>query len=51
MARFRQRTRIAYSSVTSFAALAVAMAAVPAAAQDEAAAADEGFRQCSCSQG
>ena len=40
MARFRQRSRIAYSSVTSFAALAVATVAVPAAAQDEAAAAD-----------
>jgi iron complex outermembrane recepter protein len=40
MARFRQRSRIANLSVTSFAALAVAMAAAPAAAQDEAAAAD-----------
>jgi iron complex outermembrane receptor protein len=40
MARFRQRSRIANLSVTSFAALAVATAAAPAAAQDEAAAAD-----------
>src|SRR6478736_988506 len=40
MARFRQRTRIAYSSVTSFAALAVAIAAAPAVAQDAAAAND-----------
>src|SRR5688572_388780 len=40
MARFRQRSRIANLSVTSFAALAVAMVAAPAAAQDEAAAAD-----------
>src|SRR6478735_1277298 len=37
MARFRQRTRIANVSVTSFAALAVAIAAAPAAAQDAAA--------------
>jgi iron complex outermembrane receptor protein len=40
MARFRQRSRIAYSSVTSFAALAVATAAAPAVAQDAAAAND-----------
>ncbi len=40
MARFRQRSRIANLSVTSFAALAVAMAA-PATAQDEAAASDQ----------
>ncbi len=40
MANFRQRSRIAHLSVTSFATLAVAMAAAPAAAQDEAAPAD-----------
>ena len=37
MARFRQRSRIAYSSVTSFAALAAAITAAPATAQDAAA--------------
>ena len=41
MARFRQRSRIANLSVTSIAALAVATAAAPAFAQDEAAAAPD----------